>query len=284
MTTMLMAALTAAPTLRLPAVPSLTDAATSATGSAAGGLDGALLRAVNAFARATPWLHGLLYGYATYGVALFAVLLLAGWWTARRAGDPTRVAAAVWAGLGTIVAVGINQPIVNAVHEARPYTAVPGLLVLADRSTDFSFPSDHATMAGAVAAGLFLTRRRLLAWIATVAAVLIAFARVYIAAHYPQDVAAGLVLGAVVVLIGWVLMRTVLVALVGLVRRTPLRPLVTSTPRTSATAELAATAVDQETVRLPGTFATVTPNPAAAGQPPVPENRHAVVDRSHPRS
>lgn len=203
---------------------------TPATGSGpAGGVDGALLRSINAFARATPWLHGVLYGYATYGVALFAVLLLAGGWTARRSGDLTRVAAAVWAGLGTIVAVGINQPIVGAVHEARPYTAVPSLLVLADRSTDFSFPSDHATMAGAVAAGLFLARRRMLAWIAAAAAVLIAFARVYIAAHYPQDVVAGLAVGAVAVLLGWIPFRRVITGLVRLLGRTRFRPLVART-------------------------------------------------------
>lgn len=187
----------------------------------------ALLRGINDFARATPWLHGVMYGYATYGVALFAALLVAGWWFARRSGDPARVAAALWAGLGTVVAVGVNQPIVDAIHEARPYTAVPGLLVLADRSTDFSFPSDHATMAGAAAAGLFLLGRRSLAWIAAAAALLIAFARVYIAAHYPQDVLAGLLLGALVTLLGWALLRRAATAVVRLAQRTPLRPLVT---------------------------------------------------------
>jgi undecaprenyl-diphosphatase len=125
--------------------------------------------------------------------------------------------------------VGINQPIVNAFHEARPYTVMSHLLVLADRTTDFSFPSDHATMAGAVAAGLFLARRRVLAWIATAAAVLMAVARVYIAAHYPHDVVAGLVLGAAVVLVGWVLLRKLLATLVSLVERTPLWSLVTTT-------------------------------------------------------
>lgn len=200
------------------------------TGS--GGLDGMLLRDINTFARATPWLHGLMYGYATYGVAVFAALLVAGWWTARRTGDPARVAASVWAGLGTMLAVAINQPIVTAVHEARPYTQLPGLLVLADRTSDFSFPSDHATMAGAVAAGILLVRRRLLAGIAAAAAVLIAFARVYIAAHYPHDVAAGLALGALVVLAGWALLRTPLTAQVRRLHRTPLRSLATGEPRT----------------------------------------------------
>ena len=41
----------------------------------------------------------------------------------------------------------------------RPYQTHPWLLVLASRTSDFSFPSDHAVMAGAVAAGLLLVSR-----------------------------------------------------------------------------------------------------------------------------
>jgi undecaprenyl-diphosphatase len=183
------------------------------------------MRAVNSFARATPWLHTVLYAYATYGVLLFAGLLVTGWWMARRTADPSRVAAALWAGAGTLVAVGLNQPIVDTVAEPRPYTAMPGLLVLAQRGTDFSFPSDHATMAGAVAAGLVLVNRRLGA-LATGAAGAIAFARVYIAAHYPHDVLAGLLLGAAITLGGWWLLHTPLTRLIQTLGRTRLGPLV----------------------------------------------------------
>ncbi|MDA3624042.1 phosphatase PAP2 family protein [Saccharopolyspora sp. WRP15-2] len=202
-------------------------------GEAVSGVDDDLFHVINDFARATPWLHGIVYGYATYGVVLFAVLLLAGWWTARRSGEPSGMAAALWAGIGTLVAVGLNQPIVSAVHEARPYNALSGILVLADRSTDFSFPSDHATMVGAVAAGLFLVGPRL-GSVAALAAALMAFSRVYIAAHYPQDVLAGLVFGAVVVLLGWLLARSLLTAAVGLMQRSALRPLVAASPTAGA--------------------------------------------------
>ncbi|TVT30568.1 phosphatase PAP2 family protein, partial [Amycolatopsis rhizosphaerae] len=92
---------------------------------------------------------------------------------------------------------------------------------------DPSFPSDHAVMAGAVTAGLFLVNRTL-GWIGTVAALLMAFSRVYIAAHYPQDVLAGLLLGAAVVLLGFLLLRRTLVRLVGRAERTPLRPVLTA--------------------------------------------------------
>jgi membrane-associated phospholipid phosphatase len=178
---------------------------------------------MNDFARHTGWLHGPMLDYATYGVVLFAGLLVAGWWIARDRG-PRTMAAALWTGAAMLIAVAANQPIVRAVHETRPYTDHPGILVLAHRSADFSFPSDHSVMAGAIAAGLWLVSKKL-GIIATAAAVLMGFARVYIAAHYPHDVFAGLALGAGIVLIGWLLLAKPLTWLVESLARTPLRPL-----------------------------------------------------------
>lgn len=190
-------------------------------------MDDRIFTTVNAFARATPWLHGFLLGYASYGVVLFAVLLGWGWWIARQRGSG--MPAALWAPVGVLLAVAVNQPIVAAVAEPRPYTVLPHLLVLATPSTDPSFPSDHATMAGAVAAGLLLVDRRLGA-VAAVAAVLMGFARVYIGAHYPQDVLAGFVVGALVTLIGYVLVRGLLTVLVLRLEQTRARPLLTPLP------------------------------------------------------
>lgn len=198
----------------------------TAAASGAGGLFGE----VNDLARHTPALHGPVLAYASYGIVLFAALLVAGWWLARDRG-PRAVAAALWAGAGTLLAVAANQPVVHAVGEARPYTRYPDLLVLAHRSADASFPSDHAVMAGAVAAGLWLVDRRLAA-VAGLAALLMAFSRVYIAAHYPHDVLAGLVLGAGVVLLGWLLLARALTAVVARAARTPLRPLLLTAPAT----------------------------------------------------
>src|ERR1700712_414221 len=157
--------------------------------------DTSLFLTVNGFARSTPWLHDPLVVFAGYGLVLFAGLLIVGWWIARRDGDPARVAAAVWAPVGTLLAVAVDQPIAAWVNEARPYAALPGILVLAPPTPDPAFPSDHAVMAGAVTAGLFLVNRRL-GWVAAALAVLMVFSRVYIAAPYPLDVAVGLLLGA----------------------------------------------------------------------------------------
>lgn len=214
-------------------LPNLALLDSAATGSG-GGPDGGLMLDINTFARATPWLHGVLYACATDGTLAIAALLGAGWWIARRSGEPTRTAAALWAGLGAVLAVAASQPLVAAVREPRPSATLHTLLVLADPTSDYSFPSDHAVLAGAVAAGLLLVHRRL-GLLAAAAALLLGFARIYIAAQYPRDVAAGLVLGGLVVLVGWTLLRAVLTVFVRWLSTTRLRPLVTSAPARSST-------------------------------------------------
>ena len=57
----------------------------------------------------------------------------------------------------------------------------------------------------------------------------------YIAAHYPHDVAAGLVFGAVVTLAGWWLLAHPLTRFVTALAATPARPLVTSQPAPAST-------------------------------------------------
>lgn len=179
-------------------------------------LDDQLLYAINSFARDTQWLHSPFLAYAKYGVVLFGGLLLAGVWLSRRR-ESRHLAKAGWACIAILAALGLNQPVGHAFAEARPYVTHPLILRLADLTTDFSFPSDHAVMGGAAAAGLLLVNRRL-GLAASAAAALMAFARVYIGAHYPWDVLGGLALGAAVVLLGWLLLGTPLTAVTAWVR------------------------------------------------------------------
>jgi len=106
------------------------------------------------------------------------------------------------------------------------------ILVLADRTSDPSFPSDHAVVAGAVTEGLLFVSRRL-GLIAAAAALLMAFARVYIAAHYPLDVLVGVGFGACITLGGWLLARPVLMAGLDRVERTRLAPVFVAQPGSS---------------------------------------------------
>ena len=103
--------------------------------------------------------------------------------------------------------------------------------LLVHKTTDFSFPSDHATAVGAVAVGLLFTNRR---WgtIAAVLAIVMAFTRVYVGAHYPGDVLAGLALGGTVAAVGRFVVVPGLIRVASWMSRTVLHPLVSgATPR-----------------------------------------------------
>jgi membrane-associated phospholipid phosphatase len=193
-------------------------------------LDTWLLLTVNALARATPWLQPVMLAYGSHGVVVFAALMLAGWWLARRRADLPAVAAALWAPVGLLLALAVNQPLSTYFGAPRPYLLYPDLLVLAQHSLAPGFPSDHAVMAGAVAAGVFAVNRRL-GWWTVLAALLMGFARIYIAAAFPRDVLVGLLVGAAVSLVGYLLVRRVLVRLLSLAEPTVFRPLITAAPR-----------------------------------------------------
>jgi undecaprenyl-diphosphatase len=136
-----------------------------------------------------------------------------------------RIAAAVWSIGGGGVALALAQPINHLVARPRPFVAIPSAEVLVPRAGDYSFPSDHATFAGAVIVGLWLSHDRVFAWIATVLGLLLAFGRIYVGAHYPGDVLGGLALGAAVVAVLWPAASRLLIWIVGMLERTPLRRL-----------------------------------------------------------
>jgi undecaprenyl-diphosphatase len=198
-------------------------------------MDASLYRAVNRLAQRTGWLHPAATAFAKYGIALFAGALLVAWWQARQREGTTSVAAVVCAVAAVFAALGAAQLVGHAVGRARPYDAIASVRVLVPRTRDFSFPSDHATVAGAVAAGLWLVDRRLGRLVAGLAVVM-ALSRVYVGAHYPGDVVAGLALGAAAALaVNRLAARRVARPLARLAR-SPLGPLIAAGERPGTSA------------------------------------------------
>jgi undecaprenyl-diphosphatase len=116
------------------------------------------------------------------GLALFATFTTTG--TALG----LRLAAA--AGLGTL----LSQALKRTLTRARPDLAIDGFEPLARNPDRFSFPSGHTTAAFAVAAA-FAGAPLGLGPAALCLAVGIGASRVYLGAHYPLDVGAGVLLG-----------------------------------------------------------------------------------------
>ncbi|UQA93003.1 phosphatase PAP2 family protein [Streptomyces halobius] len=174
--------------------------------------------------RAPDAVNTLVSYWTDYGLGLFAVLLLAAWWRARRA-DSARMAMALATPVVVLVTFLANDAIKSLVGEQRPCRTLPTVTVVACPAPgDWSFPSNHSAMAAAAAVAIVLCRRRL-ARIAVPAALLMAASRVWVGAHYPHDVAVGLAVGG---LVAWPLAALARRAApaVDRLRTTRLRPLV----------------------------------------------------------
>jgi undecaprenyl-diphosphatase len=93
------------------------------------------------------------------------------------------------------VALAVNQFVSHLWARPRPFTDHPDLThVLAARTTDPSFPSDHAAAAFAIAFAVLAFSRRAGA-LFLVAATAIGLSRIALGMHYPSDVLAGALVG-----------------------------------------------------------------------------------------
>ncbi len=123
-----------------------------------------------------------------FSVLVIPYLLLKG-----KTHDLLRIAVSV------IVAFTVSELIKYATAVPRPFVAgeFEPLISLSPRDFYGSFPSGHATFMGALAMALFF-RDKAAGAVAFTAGLLVGWGRVLVGIHYPLDIAAGLVLGAVV--------------------------------------------------------------------------------------
>ncbi|MFC4907479.1 phosphatase PAP2 family protein [Actinomadura gamaensis] len=156
-------------------------------------------RTVTEFAHGTPgWVHTGAEIGTDAGLLAFVALFAAGWWRARTR-DGRSMALAVLAPAAMVCAYLVSSNAKDVLQEERPCRAVPHAMNIAPCPApgDWSFPSNHATIAAGSAAALLVAWRALAPWVLSLAA-LMAFSRVFVGVHYPHDVAAGFLVGVTV--------------------------------------------------------------------------------------
>ncbi|MEZ5101609.1 MAG: phosphatase PAP2 family protein [Thermoleophilia bacterium] len=157
-----------------------------------------VFRALNGFAAAHDGFEDTVRVFVQLALVVFGGLVILLFVTQR---GPERIEtrrSALAAGAGALLALALAQPIAHLVDRPRPYVAHPDVVHLyLSRTSDPSFPSDHATAAFAIAVAILLRNRRAGLVVLALAAILAA-GRVLLGVHYPADVLAGAMLGSLV--------------------------------------------------------------------------------------
>ena len=96
----------------------------------------------------------------------------------------------------------------NTVCRVRPCNVRPYIDIPVKRPTSYSFPSGHSSTAFSCATSIWL-HHKLFGFFVLILAFLIAFSRMYNYVHFPSDVLAGALLGALFALITFAVARKV---------------------------------------------------------------------------
>lgn len=155
-------------------------------------IDQSMTHWINAAAGRHPIVDWIMVAASEAGVPILVLMVALQWWSRSARSHIRHVSIA--AGLAFLFGLGFNQLILLFIHRVRPYDAGLTHLIVA-RSSDWSFPSDHATATMAIAATFFLHGLGRRGLILLAVALLICFSRVYVGTHYISDVLGGMLTG-----------------------------------------------------------------------------------------
>ena len=148
---------------------------------------------INQLAGQHAWFDSFVIRLAGLTPYVFIVLLIAMWFFA----NPQKRYASFLAGGSVLLAMLLSYCVGKLFFHPRPFMDGLGVQLMS-HAPDTSFPSDHTTFVFAIAFSLlFSLANKSLGWFLVVVSLLSGIARVYVAVHYPGDIAGALVIGAI---------------------------------------------------------------------------------------
>lgn len=149
---------------------------------------------LNASAQPPDWLVNGIAALASSPVVIAPLLVVALWvW-----GKPSARGALIAIAGAVIVAQGVNLTLGLLWFDPRPFMVPLGHTLVAHVG-DNGFPSDHATLVWTLGAGLWLTGAAPRWGIVTcLFGIAVAWSRIWLGVHFPEDMAMSAVVGAVV--------------------------------------------------------------------------------------
>jgi undecaprenyl-diphosphatase len=163
------------------------------------------------------WVGSLFHGIEAISIPLMVVLtgLL---WFLSRPGPARKWKLACANGYAAAALAYVVNFVIHQIHDRpRPYEAHT-IRHPWSSSTDASFPSDHTSLSFAIAFAVFMIDRTVGAVFLAIATV-IGVGRLFIGAHYPGDVVAGVAVGLVAAFVVVRLLRPLVTWVVGHVER-----------------------------------------------------------------
>ncbi|MCX6809170.1 MAG: phosphatase PAP2 family protein [Candidatus Berkelbacteria bacterium] len=153
-------------------------------------IDQNLLEALNRFfIGQSSAVDGLFKFFGVYFIYTLPVILLVMWFLIK---DRQKRIALVMSMVSLVISIfGFNKLISHFWYRARPDIIVIGLKEVFFHRPDFSFPSDHASALFAITFTLYLFGYKKAANWFLLYSLIIVFARVVIAVHYPLDIIGG---------------------------------------------------------------------------------------------
>ncbi|GAA1739357.1 phosphatase PAP2 family protein [Luedemannella helvata] len=157
-------------------------------------------RGVVDFAGGTP---GFVQDFMAHFTELGIIALMGVWavmWWRTRAAPSRAMALALLGPVGVVVAYALSEGAKVLVDEERPCRTFADVSIIAQTcppTGDWSFPSNHSTINGALVIAIMMVSWRV-GLVMLPFGMLGAFSRVFVGVHYPHDVLVGFLLGAAV--------------------------------------------------------------------------------------